>query len=156
MLLALESMNRIAAAIDFSPQSRLALAAADELALRFGSTLQLVHVHAVVDVAVYDFAVIEQPAELARETERAEATLRDWAHELKTPPSRVEIAVIAGPPLGELLRLSEHVDLMVVGTHGRKGISHFLLGSVAERVARGARCSVLIVKASGEDGEGAR
>jgi nucleotide-binding universal stress UspA family protein len=41
-----------------------------------------------------------------------------------------------------------HADLIVVGSHGRKGLQRFMLGSVAESVARGAYCSVLIVRAT--------
>jgi nucleotide-binding universal stress UspA family protein len=37
-------------------------------------------------------------------------------------------------------------DLLIVGTHGRKGVSHFLLGSVAEKLMRGATCPVLVVR----------
>jgi universal stress protein A len=139
-------MDHIAVAIDFSDQSRLALRLADDLAVRTGAKLTLVHVHPVVDVAIYDFAIIQSPEDLARETARAESTLRDWAHDLGTPAARVTSRVVVGAPIAEIIKFSERADLLVLGTHGRKGLSHFLLGSVAERAARGAHCSVLIAK----------
>ena len=54
-----------------------------------------------------------------------------------------------GDPAQEILRhAARHpIDLIVVGTHGRTGVSRVLLGSVAERVMRGARCPVLVVPA---------
>jgi len=53
-----------------------------------------------------------------------------------------------GSPAEEILRLAgeAHADLIVLGTHGRRGLSHFLLGSVAERVLRQAPCPVLTVR----------
>ena len=51
---------------------------------------------------------------------------------------------------------SEHVDLVVMGTHGRAGLSHLLLGSVAQRVARLAPCPVLTVRAQRADRESSR
>ncbi|MFM7867597.1 MAG: universal stress protein, partial [Planctomycetaceae bacterium] len=44
---------------------------------------------------------------------------------------------------------SQDIDLIVIGTHGRSGLSHILMGSVAERVVRAAPCPVLSVKPSG-------
>jgi nucleotide-binding universal stress UspA family protein len=61
----------------------------------------------------------------------------------------VLMAGIGGDPAEEILRYgTQHaIDLIVVGTHGRTGVSRVLLGSVAERVVRGARCAVLVVPA---------
>ncbi len=57
-----------------------------------------------------------------------------------------------GPAASAVLKAEEElgVDLVVMGTHGRKGVSHFFLGSVAEQVLRESRCPVLIVRAKGE------
>jgi K+-sensing histidine kinase KdpD len=59
------------------------------------------------------------------------------------------VAGTGGDPAEEILRYAgrQPIDLIVVGTHGRTGVSRVLLGSVAERVARGARCPVLVVPA---------
>lgn len=60
------------------------------------------------------------------------------------------VATSAGDPATEILRYaSRHaIDLIVVGTHGRTGLTRVLLGSVAERVVRGACCPVLVVPAA--------
>jgi universal stress protein A len=57
--------------------------------------------------------------------------------------------VAVGRPAEEILRVAEEagVDLIVMGTHGRTGLRHVLLGSVAEAVERTAGCAVLTVKA---------
>jgi universal stress protein A len=61
----------------------------------------------------------------------------------------VTVSEAGGDPAEEILRyaMRHPIDLIVVGTHGRTGVSRLLLGSVAERVMRGARCPVLVVPA---------
>ena len=65
------------------------------------------------------------------------------------PDVPVIVARAGGDPAEEILRYAteQPIDLIVVGTHGRTGVSRLLLGSVAERVMRGARCPVLVVPA---------
>lgn len=60
----------------------------------------------------------------------------------------VETLAIWGNPPAEICRIARErsVDLIVMGTHGRTGLAHMLIGSVAERVVRHAPCSVLIVR----------
>ena len=60
----------------------------------------------------------------------------------------VERRLLAGDPADAIIRLaeSEHIDLIVMGTHGRRGLSRLLMGSVAESVVRVAPCPVLTVK----------
>ncbi len=139
--------ERILVPIDFSDQSRMALRAADELATSYGATLKLLHVHAIVGVAVMDFTYIERPQDVVRVVEAAEAQLRGWAQELQTPQSRLQVEVATGDPVLEIVRRTEEVDLTVLSTHGRTGLTRLLIGSVAERVVRGSHSSVLVVRA---------
>ena len=55
--------------------------------------------------------------------------------------------VLTGPPARTIVEgaTEEHCDLIVMGTHGRHGMAHLLMGSVAERVVRTAACPVLVV-----------
>ncbi|HEY8504976.1 MAG TPA: universal stress protein, partial [Gemmataceae bacterium] len=64
------------------------------------------------------------------------------------PDIRVEHVFLEGDPATEINRYAAEasIDLIVVGTHGRTGAERLLMGSVAERVLRGAPCSVLVVK----------
>ena len=60
----------------------------------------------------------------------------------------VEHRLEEGNPVAEILRVARetHCDLIVMGTHGRTGLAHLLMGSVAEQVVRKAGCHVLVVK----------
>lgn len=64
----------------------------------------------------------------------------------------VKTEIHEGDPAGTILDRAEeaHVDLVVVGSHGRSGLARFFLGSVSQRVVSHARCSVLVVKHSHE------
>ncbi len=77
--------------------------------------------------------------------EKVERAARDLAEEWQV---EVEPLVLVGEPFDEILEKSreEGVDLIVVGSHGKKGIERLLMGSVSEKVARKAQCSVLVVR----------
>lgn len=79
--------------------------------------------------------------------ERMDATVRARAGDL-SPDVRVFVHVRIGGPAEELLRLAGEaaVDLIIVGTHGRRGIGRLALGSVAEIVVRRAECPVLVMR----------
>jgi nucleotide-binding universal stress UspA family protein len=69
------------------------------------------------------------------------------------PDIPVIVAATGGDPAEEIVRYARghSIDLIVVGTHGRTGVSRVLLGSVAERVVRSARCPVLVVPAVSQE-----
>jgi nucleotide-binding universal stress UspA family protein len=80
-------------------------------------------------------------------------TREEWRQQLEQiRPTNPGIAVhhvfLEGDPADELVRYSKdaHIDLIVLGTHGRTGVERLLMGSVAEKVMREACCSVLVVK----------
>ena len=140
--------NKLLVPIDFSSYSRHALDVADAWAQADGdATLELMHVHPVVDVAVLDFAWVQPAERLAELCSALEGQLADWARTLKTPAERVSQEVVLGTPVEEIVKRCEDADVAILGTHGRSGMGHFLIGSVAERVVRLARCSVFIAKA---------
>lgn len=89
----------------------------------------------------------ERRREAEEITARASQTLRDVGFTVTT---RVE----QGDPKVVLLDLAEewHADLVMLGSHGRKGLDRFLMGSVSEAVARHARCSVQIARIAGHGG----
>ena len=138
--------ERILVPIDFSDQSRAALRAADELAQSYGATLTLLHVHGIAGVTVLDFTYVERPQDIAAMTDAAERQLHSWAAELGTDKGAITIDVVTGDPVTEIVRASETHDLVVMSTHGRTGLTRLLIGSVAERVVRGAHGSVLVVR----------
>ena len=134
-------------ALDFSEGSEAALLRAADLAERFHARLHLLHVHPLFEVA-YGSAV--QPEESEEESRRR---LRAFAEHVLGGADAVDVL---GPELairhGEeavdaILRYAEETgaDLLVTGTHGRRGVRHLIVGSVAEEVVRRAPCPVLTV-----------
>ena len=78
----------------------------------------------------------------------AEKRLEGMADELPFDREKMTLAVSRGHPSLEIIRYAkEHeLDMIVMSTHGHSGLSHFLLGSVTERVVRKSPCPVLTVK----------
>jgi len=139
------SLKRILCPIDFSAFSHSALPAATELAKQFGATLVLAH------IADARFDYPEWNAQIALNNtqylvEAAKENLARTAKELAGVKTEIHVSV--GVPHHAIVDLTRYgkIDLVLMPTHGRKGIAHALLGSVTERVARGANCPVLVVR----------
>ena len=134
---------------DFSPLSRAAFARAEELAQLSGASIHLLHVvnspllHAVTPAGPFHLVLPEVVTEGARL--EARQLLREIASESRCD---VEVHVCEGQPTDVICEYADKIDadLIVMGTHGREGLSSFLLGSVAERTQRRAPCSVLTVR----------
>jgi nucleotide-binding universal stress UspA family protein len=86
---------------------------------------------------------------------QARESLAKAAEALKPAGFVVETRVVEADPRTAILDVAEelHAELIVMGSHGRKGLHKFLLGSVAESVSRHARCSVLIVRLPSRTGD---
>jgi universal stress protein A len=138
----MQTISRILLATDFSRSSEQALGYAEELARRFGAELVVLHV---------DEALSTVPGSDLAETRRAAADgeLQELAIELRAKDVPARALLRPGLASGEIVATAkaEHADLVVMGTHGRTGLAHALLGSVAERVLRTAPCPVLTVRA---------
>jgi len=129
---------------DFSDQSRGAFQLATALARDYGAHLILLHV-ARVPTAIYGYGegMVPMPHE------DADQELEEELHRLEVPEGIwVTHRLEEGDPVTEVLAVADemHADLIVMGTHGRRGLSRLLMGSVAELVMRKATCPVLTVK----------
>ena len=127
-------MTEILVATDFSDGARRALAVGASYARLMHARIHLLHVSAAAGMdAMYPLADVT--AETGRD---------------------VSITLVgrSGDPAGEIIRYaaSHSIDLIVMGTHGRTGFTRVLLGSVVERVLRGAPCPVLVVSPHGPVG----
>lgn len=143
--------NRILVPTDFSPPSDAALEYARILAAKFGSTLRILH---VVDdpSSSSDFV----PDGFAPSTEEIQAALTAHARKrlehLVTTVDRLRYHTytdaIVGQPAPAIIDYAgaTGTSLIVMGTHGRTGLAHLLMGSVAEQVVRTAPCPVLTVR----------
>jgi universal stress protein A len=134
--------------VDFSTCSRAALARAKELAPTFGARLTLVH---VLDENYYAFTPPGlpplPPAYVSDLEERLRGHLDAEAAELRNAGVPCDVEVVRGHPVDALLDYLGRTKpaLVVMGTHGRTGFAHALLGSVVERVVRRAGRPVLVV-----------
>jgi nucleotide-binding universal stress UspA family protein len=141
--------KKILCPIDFSDASRVALETAAELAKRYGATLTLFHAYPVPGYTFPDGSFVASTKMLEELAEQAARHLEEWkALVAGTGLSAVEAATAVGEPAYEIISYAkaQAVDLVVVGTHGRTGLTHALMGSVAERVVRKAPCPVLTVR----------
>jgi len=138
--------------LDFSDCSRLAADWVVRVAPRLAPA-EVVFFH-VVEAPSHDFDVTEPGlAEIEHQAARIQEMARkEIAGVLGGKPLdplvEVRYAVVRGKPYVEILRAAGEMraDMIVMGTHGRTGIQRFLMGSVAERVVRGAPCTVVTVK----------
>ncbi|MEI7705698.1 MAG: universal stress protein [Deltaproteobacteria bacterium] len=137
--------KRIGCAIDFSAGSRIAMKEAIDLARRSGAELDLLH--AEEPPGMTDLPPPEAVVEAAHRDESAH--LDGWRAEASAELGRpVGGVVFHGPAAPAIARVAAErgIDLLVTGTHGRRGLRHLVLGSVAERLAHLAPCSVLVVR----------
>jgi universal stress protein A len=135
--------DKILVPVDFSESSDAALQWATVLARDTGATLEIVHVETVpltTGGGEYIYAIPEPPTQEL--LERLNKVVP------KDPNIPVVHRLLAGDPAEAILRTakSEGVDMIVMGTHGRRGITRLLMGSVAEAIVRRAECPVLILK----------
>jgi nucleotide-binding universal stress UspA family protein len=148
-----ETITRILVPVDFSPHAERAFGYATTLAQRFTAMLGLVHV--VEDpfaTGAWNNEVLLPDVDelfegLIANAQRQLAPRRRSAVALGLA---AETAVIAGRPAPAIVEHANEggFDLIVMGTHGRTGLSHVVMGSVAERVVRTAPCPVLTVHAA--------
>jgi nucleotide-binding universal stress UspA family protein len=142
-------IRRILCPVDFSEPSETALDYAIDLAKKFGADVQLVHVYQLPVYALPDGAMMAGPEFTTKVTTELSRALAELAKG-KTGVT-LETHLVEGIPYKEVVRLSEELkaDLVVMGTHGRTGLKHLLLGSVAERVVRSSKVPVITVPTSG-------
>jgi len=140
--------RRILLPTDFSQFNDAALGYASSLAAESDATLYIVHVDEYRDAsAALGEAAINYSAPWGV-ADRSE--IRKQLDQVKPTIPRVdyEHRYLEGGPIHEIVAFAEreHIDLIVMGSHGRTGLARLLMGSVAEGVARRAPCPVLIVK----------
>jgi nucleotide-binding universal stress UspA family protein len=148
------NFTKIVSATDFSEDSTLAISYAEEIARRFGAEILLLHVDQalppvmvspeigpVMDVGAMTRIAEEQRMLAQKELDKIVTRMRDSGLKARS-------MLKVGSPFLELIRAAqaEGADLIVMGTHGRTGIAHVLLGSVAERVVQKAHCPVLTIR----------
>lgn len=138
-------IRRILCPVDFSPDAERALDYGIELAQALGAEIDLLHVYQLPVYALPDGAMMAGPEFTAKVTTELQQALTALAE--KKAAAKPKTHLREGVPYREIVAMSEELeaDLIVMGTHGRTGIKHLLLGSVAERVVRTSQVPVITV-----------
>ena len=145
----------ILAPIDFSDASRAALDVAVDMASRFGAELLLVYVVPAIPDLPKDVSIFKE-GDYDKSLENKDAQqLKDLAATVANKNVKVRTELGTGDDVGmELVRIAEndHVDMIIIATHGMTGWREFAFGTVAEKVVKQADCPVLVLRAkAGED-----
>jgi nucleotide-binding universal stress UspA family protein len=146
------TLKRILVPTDFGEAADSALMYGRTLARAFGATLDVVHVTQDMRMAsvASEIAYAAVVADLQRDVD---ATAKKKLEQLlidsdgSGPPTK-SVILTSNAPAWAIVEYAqnENIDLIVMGTHGRKAVAHFLMGSVAEKVVRTASCPVLTVR----------
>lgn len=147
----MRAFKRILCPIDFSTFSKAALEEAASLAAGMGSELCLLHAYQNPAYVLPMSGYVGPTADMiTRIRKQLGEELEALAEPVRKQGIKVETLVIEGVPFHTIVDHSKEwkADLIVMGTHGRTGLTHALTGSVAERVVRLAPCPVLITRAA--------
>jgi nucleotide-binding universal stress UspA family protein len=141
------SPPRFVVPTDFSDTADRALDAAIELARPLGGQLHLIHVYAPVLVLPPPLDMVSLPAVFPDVLQKMEEALEARARRVREAGPGCEVELLEGSPPVEVVACAErvHAAMIVVGTHGRSGLAHAILGSVTERILHRATCPVLVV-----------
>jgi len=142
--------RKICCAVDFSDGAGLALELAAALARVHDADLVVLHSYSHPASRLADLYTVNASEAANIERRQHDTELERWrqrAEQLGAP--RVQAAMMVGKPDQVIVDFAqrEGVDLVVMGTHGRTGLKHVLMGSVAEHVVRRAPCPVLTTRA---------
>jgi universal stress protein A len=140
--------KKVLCPIDFSETSRHGMMEALEIGRRHGARVRLLHV-LEEPWATSQVALLAPPEAVGRYRESVLTDLAAWkkiADDIA--PGCAVSELLTGHPATEIVRVAREngMDLIVMGTHGRRGIRRLLMGSVADEVVRSAPCSVLVVR----------
>lgn len=146
----MDDLKKILVAVDFSQSAVRAFERGCRLANRFDAELHLLHVlvSPSIGLPAPGIEFLPPSGRLENLQDEAEQQLAAFAENLAAEDLRVVRMVSEGSPGHEVVRYARQmgVDLIVMGTHGRTGLAHVLLGSVADLVIRTATCPVLTVR----------
>ncbi len=139
------NLKKILCPIDYSDCSKEALKYAVSYTIKNKAKLYLLH---VIDTSAYDESLDTMVDEIIKQHK---TRLLEYVPEETRNDMKIEALVVQEIPFAGIINVAKKnkIDMIVMGTHGRTGIAHILIGSVAEKVVRQAPCSVLTVRQSG-------
>ncbi|MDN3510674.1 MAG: universal stress protein [Candidatus Jettenia sp.] len=141
-------LKKILCPIDFSPCSTYALNYAIDLSMKDQASLYLIY---VIETHINNVGDVVKQIDLSLEDQQTD-NLKMRLINLIPGETRekvyVDTFIVKGVPFVEIIKAAKdkQVDLIIMGTHGRTGLKHILIGSVAERVIQKAPCPVLSIR----------
>ena len=146
-------INHILVPIDFSSDAGDAVDMAISLGKELGSRITLLHVIHEVYVGVGEMAAALPPSYIEEIETEVEREIQTYLNKVVEVGLQGDYLVVHGVPFQCILDAAEeqNIDLIIMGTHGRTGLKHVLLGSVAEKVIRMATCPVLVTRSQHDD-----
>jgi nucleotide-binding universal stress UspA family protein len=144
-------LKKILCATDFSELSYEAIKAASELALHFSAELCLLHVVPLVPLIApaVDPTMVVMPVDQEEKEISSKKLLDEVAQKWISEKLNVHTMIAQGQAAEQITRVAEegNADLIILGTHGLKGLDHLIFGSVAEKVVRTSQLPVLTIQA---------
>ena len=147
----MKPFRKILVPVDFSACSKEAVRAAADVATHYGAEVCLINVYEPINYALpgnYPFYMPGQLENILAECEKHLAASKKDAEAAGIAHAQTQ--QLQGIPATEIVEFAKKhgFDLIVMGTHGRTGLQHVMIGSVAEKVVRRAPCAVLTVRAA--------
>jgi universal stress protein A len=136
---------------DFSTYSDKALKEAIDIAKQHGSTIHLLHVINIVKQCAIDYCMTDNIME-ELEKQSTEYSKKMMGEEINKFPESKTVTIIPevkkGTPYEEILKdqMEKNIDLIVIASHGTTGLLNYFMGSVADKVTKGAKCPVLLLR----------
>ena len=155
----MKRFRTILATTDLSPESFSAVAYAAQLAKADASRLVVLHVPQALSLVYTHFS---PPVDMMNLDEQIHAAAEDalvaWAGRHLRRVEKKTLRVVEGVAHEVITEVAEEVgaDLIVMASHGRRGLERFVLGSVAEKVLRKAPCPVLVTRPEPDSGSAAK
>jgi len=141
------TFNKILVSTDFSDISNRAFFSAVDLASQLGAALQVIHVVQIHPVNMPESGNVNIEALEAEEERMANESMEKL---IQQAGKELEITtrIVHGNPVAQIESMAKEIeaDLIVMGTHGRTGMAHLIMGSVAESVMRNSEMPVMCVK----------
>jgi nucleotide-binding universal stress UspA family protein len=140
--------KKILCPLDFSEFSNEIVNYAVNIAGKYGSELHLLHVIPNLNYYTPYESFLTPENLVALESSIEKEVGKDFEKIIKKIDTPVKTITKSGAPFVEIIEYvkTESIDLVVMGTHGRSGIEHILIGSVAEKVVRKSPCPVLTIR----------
>jgi nucleotide-binding universal stress UspA family protein len=149
----MDTIRKILIPIDFSNHSTRVLQLAAELCRKHEASATLLHVWDPLLIATPPNEQFFNPRSMPPDASHFALELENAKHALLAAGAlRVDVSLEHGRADREIVEFASagRFDLIVMGTHGRTGLSHVLIGSIAERVVRRAPCPVMTVRMNGD------